>query len=97
MPGEYAIHILCDNDDINKSPFIAQIQPKANFRPDLVRCSGAGIQAYGVMLNCVTEFRVDVSDAGDAPLEINVRFHQRENSYFELNENRKPGAFNLTH
>lgn len=73
MAGEYAIHILCDNEDISKSPFIAQIQSKAHFRPDMVKCSGAGIQPYGVILNCPTEFKVDVSDAGAAPLEINVR------------------------
>lgn len=73
LAGEYAIHILCDNEDINNSPFIAQIQPKSNIRPDLVKCSGAGIQPYGVILNCATEFKVDISDAGIATLEIVVR------------------------
>lgn len=74
MPGEYAIHILCDNEDISQSPFIAQIQTKSNFRPDMVKCSGAGIQPYGVVLNCAVEFKVDTSSAGVAPLEIIVRF-----------------------
>lgn len=77
MAGEYAIHILCDNEDISNSPFIAQIQPKCNFRPDLVKCSGAGIQSYGVMLNCATEFKVNVSKAGIAMLEINVSLNKR--------------------
>lgn len=76
VAGEYAIHILCDNEDINKSPFIAQIQPKSNLRPDLVRCYGPGIQPNGVILNCTTEFRVDLSKLKDcsnaAPLEVNV-------------------------
>lgn len=73
VAGEYAIHILCDNEDISKSPFIAQIQPKTNIRPDMVKCTGAGIQPYGVILNCSTEFKVDVSNAGVASLGIIVR------------------------
>lgn len=76
MAGEYAIHILCDNEDINKSPFIAQIQAKSNLRPDLVRCYGPGVQPNGVILNCSTEFRVDLSklkdDCNEAPLEVFV-------------------------
>lgn len=76
VAGEYAIHILCDNEDINKSPFIAQIQPKSNVRPDLVRCYGPGIQLNGVILNCATEFRVDLSklknDSNPAALEVIV-------------------------
>lgn len=27
-PGEYAVHILCNNDDIPKSPYMADIVPK---------------------------------------------------------------------
>lgn len=42
-----------------------------------MKCTGAGIQSYGVMLNCATEFKIDVSDAGGvASLEINVRKEQ---------------------
>lgn len=76
VAGEYAIHILCDNDDINKSPFIAQVQPKSNLRPDLVRCYGPGIQPNGVILNRSTEFCVDLSklknDNNAAGVEVNV-------------------------
>lgn len=76
VAGEYAIHILCDNEDINRSPFIAQIQPESNIRPDLVRCYGPGVQPNGVILNCATEFRVDLSKLTDgcsaAALEVNV-------------------------
>jgi len=28
ISGEYAVHILCDNEDIPGSPFMAQILPK---------------------------------------------------------------------
>lgn len=72
LAGEYAIHILCDDEDISNSPFIAQILPKSNFRPDMVKCTGAGIQTHGVVLNCITEFKVDTSEAGDALIEIVV-------------------------
>ena len=36
-PGPYAVHILCDNEDIPKSPYIAKIVPKSEFDPDKVR------------------------------------------------------------
>lgn len=63
---------MCDNDDITKSPFIAKIQPKSNFRPDLVRCHGMGVQPHGVVLGNKTDFIIDTSDAGIAPLQIKV-------------------------
>lgn len=74
VTGEYAIHVLCDNDDIPKSPFIAQICQRGNFRPDLVQCTGAGIKAHGVILGMKTEFVIDTSKAGNAALQINVRY-----------------------
>lgn len=35
-PGEYAVHILCDNEDIPKSPYIANVVPSTDFYPDKV-------------------------------------------------------------
>lgn len=35
-PGQYAVHILCDNEDIPKSPYIATISPKTDFDPEKV-------------------------------------------------------------
>lgn len=35
-PGQYAVHILCDNEDIPKSPYMATISPKTDFNPDKV-------------------------------------------------------------
>ena len=29
-PGEYAVHIMCNNEDIPKSPYMAQIVPKSD-------------------------------------------------------------------
>ena len=36
-PGHYAVHILCDGEDIPKSPYVANILPKSDFDPDKVR------------------------------------------------------------
>lgn len=55
-----------------KSPFIAQIESKPNFHPELVKCFGAGIQSHGIILGCSTEFKVDTRNAGKAMLEIFV-------------------------
>jgi len=35
-PGEYAVHILCDNEDIPKSPYIANVVPAGDFYSDKV-------------------------------------------------------------
>ncbi|XP_065072533.1 filamin-A isoform X5 [Ochlerotatus camptorhynchus] len=73
-PGEYAVHILCDNEDIPKSPYIAHILPKVDdFHPELVKVSGPGIEKNGsVITNKPTEFTVDATKAGDAPLEVKI-------------------------
>lgn len=42
-PGEYAVHVLCNNEDIQHSPFMAEIvsAPSKDFYPDKVSCSSA--------------------------------------------------------
>lgn len=36
-PGEYAVHIMCDDEDIKDSPYMAFIHPAAgDYNPDLV-------------------------------------------------------------
>lgn len=36
-PGEYAIHIMCDDEDIKDSPYMAFIHPATgDYNPDLV-------------------------------------------------------------
>lgn len=71
-PGEYAVHILCDNEDIPKSPHIAQILPRSDFNPELVKTSGPGVLSNGVTIGKVAEFTVDTRAAGKAPLEVKV-------------------------
>lgn len=36
-PGEYAVHIMCDDEDIKDSPYMAFIRPASgDFNPDKV-------------------------------------------------------------
>lgn len=72
-PGLYAVHILCDNEDIPKSPYIATIQPAGDFHPDKVEVHGPGIQPEGVARDKPTLFTVDARKAGQAPLEVAIQ------------------------
>ncbi|XP_057318837.1 filamin-A isoform X3 [Microplitis mediator] len=72
-PGPYAVHILCDNEDIPKSPYIATIQPEADFHPDKVEVHGPGIQPEGVARDKPTHFIVDAKKAGQAPLDVTIQ------------------------
>ncbi len=70
--GEYAVHILCDDEDIPGSPYMARIDPApADFDPDAVRVTGPGVE-NGVNPKERTHFTVDCSEAGIAPLEVAV-------------------------
>ncbi|CAH1731357.1 unnamed protein product [Aphis gossypii] len=69
-PGEYAVHILCDNEDIPKSPYMANVVPSTDFYPDKVNCYGSGLQPNGVIQGKPAEFVVDTKKAGVAPLDV---------------------------
>lgn len=72
-PGEYAVHVLIDEQDIPKSPFMATIEPKKdNFHPENVKTSGPGIQPTGVTIDQPAAFTVDTKTAGDAQLDVVV-------------------------
>ncbi|XP_022901138.2 filamin-A isoform X2 [Onthophagus taurus] len=71
-PGEYAVHILCDNEDIPKSPYIAQILPDTDYYPDKVEVSGPGIEQNGVQKGLPTKFLIDPRKAGSAPVDVKV-------------------------
>ncbi|GIY01877.1 filamin-A [Caerostris darwini] len=71
--GEYAVHILCDKEDIPKSPYMAQILPKTDYYPEKVEAYGPGLQKSGVVLGQPTEFTIDCKKAGGhAPLDVSV-------------------------
>uniref|UniRef100_A0A8C0X407 Calponin-homology (CH) domain-containing protein n=1 Tax=Castor canadensis TaxID=51338 RepID=A0A8C0X407_CASCN len=70
-PGEYAVHIMCDDEDIKDSPFMAFIHPASgDYNPDLVQAYGPGLEKTGCIVNNPAEFTVDPKDAGKAPLKI---------------------------
>lgn len=72
-PGEYAIHILCDGEDIPGSPFMSWVEPKGNFDPNKVKAYGPGIdREIPLTINKPTEFTIDCTNAGEAPIKVFV-------------------------
>ncbi|RXG70649.1 Filamin-A [Armadillidium vulgare] len=72
VEGEYALHILCNNEDIPGSPHIAQILPKTDYLPEKVVCTGPGLEKNGVICGKSVPFKVDTRKAGEAPLDVEV-------------------------
>ncbi|XP_062418891.1 filamin-A isoform X2 [Pungitius pungitius] len=70
--GEYAVHVLCNNEDIQHSPFMAEIvnPPAKVFYPDKVKAFGPGLQSSGLAVGKPTEFTVDAKQGGKAPLKV---------------------------
>ncbi|XP_039656395.1 filamin-A [Perca fluviatilis] len=70
--GEYAVHVLCNSEDIQHSPFMAEIvnAPNKDFYPDKVKAHGPGLQSSGLAVGKPTEFTVDAKQGGKAPLKI---------------------------
>ncbi|KAM8931054.1 filamin-B isoform 2-T2 [Pelodytes ibericus] len=69
-PGEYAVHVMCDDEDIKNSPFMAYIQPASgDFSPDKVKAYGPGLENSGCIVGNPAEFFVDAREAGNAPLK----------------------------
>ncbi|XP_032892502.1 filamin-B isoform X2 [Amblyraja radiata] len=70
-PGEYAVHVMCDDEDIVDSPFMASILPaNTAFNPDKVKAYGPGLEKTGCIVHQPTEFTIDAKDAGKAALKI---------------------------
>ena len=54
-PGEYAIHVLCGNEDVSQSPFMAYIKPNLNtIAPSTVHVVGDGKWTYYVVLGTIS-------------------------------------------
>ncbi|XP_069507070.1 filamin-A-like isoform X2 [Ambystoma mexicanum] len=72
--GEYAVHVLCNNEDIKHSPFMAEIKPAPkDFYPEKVKAYGPGIETTGLAINKPAEFTVDAKNGGMAPLQTLVQ------------------------
>ncbi|XP_069501557.1 filamin-A isoform X3 [Ambystoma mexicanum] len=72
--GEYAVHVLCNNEDIKHSPFMAEIKPAPkDFYPEKVKAYGPGLEKTGLAINKPAEFTVDAKNGGKAPLQVLVQ------------------------
>uniref|UniRef100_A0A674D179 Filamin C n=1 Tax=Salmo trutta TaxID=8032 RepID=A0A674D179_SALTR len=70
-PGDYAVHVICDDEDIKDSPFMAHILPAANdCFPEKVKAFGPGLAPTGVIVNKPAEFTIDAREAGNGHLKI---------------------------
>uniref|UniRef100_A0A9J8A9C4 Filamin C, gamma b (actin binding protein 280) n=1 Tax=Cyprinus carpio carpio TaxID=630221 RepID=A0A9J8A9C4_CYPCA len=70
-PGDYAVHVICDDEDIKDSPFMAHILPAANdVFPEKVKCYGPGLEPTGCIVNKPAEFTIDARGAGRGHLQI---------------------------
>uniref|UniRef100_A0A3Q4HHD8 Filamin B n=1 Tax=Neolamprologus brichardi TaxID=32507 RepID=A0A3Q4HHD8_NEOBR len=73
-PGEYAVHVTCDEEDIEHSPFMAFIIPDNNTSfPDKVQAYGPGLEKSGCVVNQPAEFTVNAEHAGKGPLNITAQ------------------------
>ena len=71
--GEYAVHVICDDQDIKDSPFMALIQPNdARLLAGKCNAYGPGLETGVPVVGQPAEFTVDTSNVGltDAPLKI---------------------------
>uniref|UniRef100_A0A8B9NMS2 Filamin C n=1 Tax=Accipiter nisus TaxID=211598 RepID=A0A8B9NMS2_9AVES len=69
--GEYAVHVVCDDEDIKDSPFIAHILPApADSYPEKVKAFGPGLEPTGCIVERPAEFTIDTRGAGKGPLKI---------------------------
>lgn len=64
---------MCDEEDINKSPYMAEIIPQPpDVHPHLVKVYGEGVEPNSVEVGKKTEFTIDHTAAGPAPLEVKI-------------------------
>ncbi|XP_054832955.1 filamin-B isoform X2 [Eublepharis macularius] len=90
-PGEYAVHIMCDDEDIQDSPYMAFIQPASlDFDSDKVKAYGPGLERTGCIVNNPAEFTVDASEAGNAPLKIYAQ--DGDGDPIDIQMKSKPGG-----
>ncbi|XP_067915420.1 filamin-C isoform X2 [Heterodontus francisci] len=70
-PGDYAVHVICDDEDIKDSPYMAHILPANNeCFPEKVKAFGPGLEQTGCIVNKPAEFTIDARGAGKGELKI---------------------------
>ncbi|KAA3679014.1 filamin [Paragonimus westermani] len=89
VPGEYAVHILCNDENIPKSPFMVPIDPDmGKCDPERVKVHGPGVMPTGNVAGQPTEFTVDIRDAGGpAPLTVECRDNEGEPVALKVRDN----------
>ncbi|TPP66480.1 Filamin-A [Fasciola gigantica] len=89
VPGEYAVHILCNDENIPKSPYMVPIEPDmGKCDPERVKVHGPGVQPTGNVAGQPTEFTVDIRDAGGpAPLTVECRDNEGEPVALKVRDN----------
>jgi filamin len=70
--GEYAIHVLCDGEDIPNSPYMACIKSRGDFDPTKVKAFLPSVDQNQLIVGKPVELIVDCSVAGDANLKVTV-------------------------
>uniref|UniRef100_A0A3Q2E459 Calponin-homology (CH) domain-containing protein n=1 Tax=Cyprinodon variegatus TaxID=28743 RepID=A0A3Q2E459_CYPVA len=97
-PGEYAVHVLNNNEDIQHSPFMAEIvsPPGKDFYPDKVKAFGPGLQSSGLAVGKPTEFTVDAKQGGKAPLKISAQDGEGNPVEVQVKDNGN-GTFTCTY
>ncbi|XP_074427416.1 filamin-C-like, partial [Larus michahellis] len=69
--GDYAVHVVCDDEDIRDSPFIAHVRPAPHASaPDKVKAFGPGLEPSGCIVEHPAEFTIDARGAGKGPLKL---------------------------
>nr|CAB3246486.1 filamin-C-like [Phallusia mammillata] len=87
--GEYAVHVICDDNDIKGSPFMAHIEPAdAKTNPDKVKAFGPGLNSGEPVCGHPTTFTVDARHAGDkAPVDVYAKTAEGEDIPVKIKEN----------
>ncbi|XP_037316973.2 filamin-C isoform X1 [Pungitius pungitius] len=69
--GDYAVHVICDDEDIKDSPFMARVlQAATDLFPEKVRCYGPGLEPLGCIVNKPVDFTIDARGAGRGELKL---------------------------
>ncbi|KAK1906672.1 Filamin-C [Dissostichus eleginoides] len=69
--GDYAVHVICDDEDIKDSPFMAHILPANNdVYPENVKCFGPGLEPLGCIVNKAADFTIDTNGVGRGELKL---------------------------
>ncbi|KAJ4921025.1 hypothetical protein JOQ06_007930 [Pogonophryne albipinna] len=69
--GDYAVHVICDDEDIKDSPFMAHILAvNSDVYPENVKCFGPGLEPLGCIVNKAADFTIDTNGAGRGELKL---------------------------